>query len=448
MTKSVCIIGGGISGLTSALLLMKKGFGVRLFEISDEVGGNIKTESSDGFLIEKGPNSLLKTPRLVDLVDLLGLRGEVIEANPAANKRYVLQGGRLKPLPMGLKDFIVGDFFSRAAKFRLLGEPFVRSKAAENESVANFFARRLGCEVVERAVDPFISGIYAGDAARLSIEAAFPKLFAMERDHGSLFFGALRQKSEKADAAFPRMFSFSRGLRRLPEAIAAELGERIKTGCGVAAVSRNSGGRFTVTLENSESLAFDSVIISSPAAASAKMIDNIDAGLADELRSIDYPPVVVIHFGVRADKVGFVPDGFGFLVPGSERRKILGSLWNSAVFADRAPEGYYLFTTFAGGSRNPEIGELADDEVAEMVFEELRGIMKVAVRPEFTRITRWKKAIPQYQIGHAKVTRRIAEFENQNPGIYFCGNFYGGISIGDCVKSAYAAAERCQNRVR
>lgn len=448
MGKSVCIIGGGISGLTSALLLMKKGFDVRLFESSNEVGGNIKTESSDGFLIEKGPNSLLKTPRLVDLVNLLGLRGEVIKANPAAKKRYVLQSGRLKPLPMGLKDFVMGDFFSRGGKFRLLGEPFVRSKAAENESVADFFARRLGSEVVERAIDPFISGIYAGDAARLSIEAAFPKLFAMERDHGSLFWGALRQKSEKADPAFPRMFSFARGLRTLPETIAAELGENITTGCGVAAVFRNSDGRFTLTLENSENLAFDSVILASPAAASARMIESIDAGLAAELRKIDYPPVAVVHSGFRFDKVGFAPDGFGFLVPGSEKRSILGSLWNSAVFDNRAPEGYHLFTTFAGGSRNPNIGELSDSAVAAMVFEELRGIMDITGPPEFTRITRWKRAIPQYHVGYAKVTGRIAEFENRNAGMYFCSNFYGGISIGDCVKNAYAVADLCQNRLR
>ncbi|HBR56924.1 MAG TPA: protoporphyrinogen oxidase [Blastocatellia bacterium] len=442
MNRSVCIIGGGISGLTAGLLLKKKGFEVRLFERSDEVGGNIKSMSADGFLMEKGPNSLMKSPRLVDLIDLLDLRGEVMAANPSAKKRLVLQNGRLKPLPMGLKDFVLGDFFTRGAKFRLLREPFIRSKASGDESVADFFARRLGQEVVERAVDPFISGIYAGDPSKLSIEAAFPKLFTMERDYGSLLWGALRQKSERADASFPRMFSFRGGLRCLPDAIAADLGESITKGCGVKAVTRKPEGGFAVNFDAMESAEFDAVIISSPAAAASAMIDDMDSGLAGVLRSIAYSPVAVVHSGFRHDQVGFAPDGFGFLVPGGENRKILGSLWNSTVFDDRAPAGYHLFTTFVGGSRTSEALDQSDDEITETVLGELGGIMNLKGEPVFTQITRWTRAIPQYHIGYSSVTRRIADFEKINKGIFFCGNFYGGISIGDCVKNAYAIADK------
>lgn len=442
MNNSVCIIGGGISGLTAGLLLAKKGLDVRLFEKSGEVGGNIKTVTSGGFLIEKGPNSLLKSPRLVDLVDLLGLRADVVAANPAANNRYVLRNGRLNPLPMGLKDFVLGDFFTRGAKIRLLREPFVRSKAAEGESVADFFARRLGSEVVERAVDPFISGIYAGDATRLSIESAFPKMFQMERQHGSLFWGAIRQKSERAESSFPRTFSFRDGLRTLPEKIADELGDRVSLGRGVSVVTHMRGGGFMVELDNSEKLEFGAVILAAPAGATAAMVEGIDAALASDLRKIDYPPVAVVHMGFKADSIGFTPDGFGFLVPGGEKRRILGSLWNSTVFENRAPAGYHLFTTFVGGARSPEVFDLDDDAIAGTVFGELREIMEAKSEPIFTHITRWGKAIPQYNIGYPRTAARIAEFENSHPRMYFCGNFYGGISMGDCVKKAYSVAER------
>ncbi len=227
--KKICIIGGGISGLVAAFLLKNKGFEVTLFEKSERVGGNIQTVKIDDFLIEYAPNSLLKSPRLVDLIRELKLDAEVLAANPVNKKRYVLQNGKLKSLPMSIAKMATDDYFSLKARLRLLKEPFVRTKSPENESVAEFFERRLGREIVERAADPFIAGIYAGNPENLSVKAAFPRLYELEKNYGSLFVGSLRSKAEKADENFPRTFSFENGVQTLTDKLAENLGESVKT---------------------------------------------------------------------------------------------------------------------------------------------------------------------------------------------------------------------------
>ncbi|HEV8591231.1 MAG TPA: protoporphyrinogen oxidase, partial [Pyrinomonadaceae bacterium] len=256
MGKRVCIIGGGISGLTTAFLLHQKGLDITLFESSHEVGGNIQSEKKDGFLIEHGPNSLLRSSRIVDLVDSLELGEDVLPATASAKKRFVLIDGKLRALPTGLLSFIFGDFFSLRAKFRLLKEPFVGSSARENESVAEFFERRLGREILEKAADPFISGIFAGDPEQLSISEAFPSLVEYERQYGSLLLGAIRNKSEKADPNFPRSFTFQNGLRTLTGCIHERLSGRVRTGVPVTRIDRLENG-FRLITDNGEPEAFD-----------------------------------------------------------------------------------------------------------------------------------------------------------------------------------------------
>ena len=477
MTKKIGIIGGGISGLVAAFLLKNRGLEVVLFEKSAAVGGNIQTKSEDGFLYELGPNSLLKSPRLVDLIGLLGLDGEVLAANATAKKRYVLRGGRLKALPMSVLKMAAGDFLSFGAKMRLLKEPFIRSKAADDESVAEFFTRRLGGEIVTRAADPFIAGIYAGKPENLSIKSAFPSLYELEKNYGSLFFGALRSKSEKTPKDFPRTFSFLNGIQTLTDALAAKLGESIKTNTEVLKIEKLSDGKFSVwerkhpacnereSAKNNDAknhtaeefsppadsgdagrmpaLRFDAVIIATPAEAAANLTENLDADLSRLLREIYYPPVAMVFLGVKKDDLEKTLDGFGFLIPGSEKRKILGTVWNSAVFTGRAPDGFHLLTTFVGGTRDAEIFEKSDEDLFQIVESELGEILGLrADAPVFRRITRWRKAIPQYNVGYDKIEDAIENFEREMRGIFFCSNFYKGISVGDCVKNAFALAKR------
>jgi oxygen-dependent protoporphyrinogen oxidase len=437
--KKIAIIGGGISGLAAAFLLKNKGFEVALFEKSDRFGGNIQTVKIDGFLVEYAANSLLKSPRLVDLIKELNLESEVLTANPANKKRYVLQNGKLRALPMSIGKMAADGYFSAAAKLRLLKEPFVRSKSPKDESVAEFFERRLGREIVDKAADPFIAGIFAGAPEKLSVKAAFPRLYELERDYGSLLIGSLRSKSEKADAKFPRTFSFKNGIQTLTDKLVVTLGERVKTNTQVTRIEKNADQKIAVKTVSEENV-FDALIIATPSEAAANLIENFDADLTEKLENIYYPPIAMVFFGMKKEKIAFDFDGFGFLIPSLERRKILGTIWNSAVFENRAPDGYHLFTTFVGGARNAELFENSDEQLIETAFEELKSIVGLREAPEFTHIKRWRKAIPQYNLGYEKVENGIAKFETKNKGIYFCSSFYKGISVGDCVKNAYKTA--------
>jgi protoporphyrinogen/coproporphyrinogen III oxidase len=443
-THKIGIIGGGISGLTAAFLLKNKGFEVALFEKSERVGGNIQTVKIDGFLIEYAPNSLLKSPRLVDLIKAVKLESEVTAANAANKKRYVLRDGKLKSLPMTIAKMAASDYFSAKAKIRLLKEPFVRTKSPENESVAEFFERRLGREIVERAADPFIAGIYAGNPENLSVKGAFPRLYELEKEYGSLLLGLLRSKTEKADENFPRTFSFANGVQTLTDKLAENLGESIRTNVKVERIEKLSDGKWCVLTESDENI-FDNLVISTPAESAAELIENLDANLSAQLKQIYYPPIAMIFFGVKKESLAQNLDGFGFLVPSAEQRQILGTIWNSAVFENRAPDGYHLLTTFIGGARNAEIYQESDDELFAIVFEELKDILGLREKPAFMHIKRWRRAIPQYELGYERLEKSIEDFEKKSRGVFFCSNFYKGISVSDCVKNSYATASEISN---
>lgn len=438
--QKICIIGGGISGLAAAFLLKKKGFEVTLFEKSERVGGNIQTAKIDGFLIEYAPNSLLKSPRLVDLIRELKLEGQVLAANPFNKKRYVLREDKLRSLPMSIVKMATSDYFSLKARFRLLKEPFVRTKSHKDESVAEFFERRLGREIVERAADPFIAGIYAGNPENLSVKSAFARLFELEEKYGSLFIGSLLSKTEKADKDFPRIFSFENGVQALTNKLAENLGESVKTTTEVTQIEKKSDEKWLVKTDSGEAV-FDALIISTPAGTAARLVENVDANLSKQLKNIFYPPVAMVYFGIKKEYVKQNLDGFGFLIPSSEKRKILGTIWNSSVFENRSPAGFHLLTNFVGGARNAELFEKSDEELFEIVYEELKDILGLQKKPEFIHIKRWRKAIPQYVLDYEQTAKSIASFENEHENIYFCSNFYKGISVGDCVKNAYKIAE-------
>jgi len=433
MGKHVAVIGGGISGLTTAYLLKRKGFDVTVFEGSDTIGGNVQTIQRNGYTIEQGPNSLLRSPRLVELVKALKLEDKVLPAAESAQKRYILSGGKLEA--MGPKSFVNG-YFSLKTIFGLVCEPFVRSKSPENESVAEFVSRRIGSEFLDKAIDPFVSGVYAGDPGNLSMRSAFPKLYEMERDYGSLIMGSVRRKTEKPDPTFPSTFSFRGGLKTLINTIGKEIGDGIKLSAPVSEID-GSDGRFRVSGEE-----FDAVVISTPSFVAADLINSRDAYLAKLLVDVNYPPVAVVVLGFRSEAIGAKLDGFGFLIPSKENRPILGTLYHSAVFPERSPDGFELLMTFVGGVRSGDkLDAMSDDELRSVVLGELRDILHLKGEPQFEHIKRWKKAIPQYRIGYEEVTKACTEFEKTNRGVYFCSNFYRGISIGDCVKNAFETAD-------
>ena len=437
----VAVIGGGISGLTTAFLLKRKGVDVTLFEATEIVGGNVQTIQKDGYTIEQGPNSLLKSPRLVDLVRMLGLEGQVIAANPEAQKRYILWHGKLEA--MGPKSFING-YFGPKTLFALAREPFVRSKSPLHESVAEFVTRRLNSEFLDKAIDPFVSGVYAGDPNDLSMRSAFPKLYEMERDFGSLIMGTIRRNVEKADPNFPKTFSFRGGLKTLMQKLASEIGDEVRISTTVEKIETVDGGRFHVNDED-----FDAVVISTPAWVASDLMRNRDPELSETLAGVNYPQVAVAVTAFKSENIGKKLDGFGFLIPSKEKRPILGTLFHSAVFPERAPAGYQLMMTFIGGVRDDgNLDRLSDEDVKSLVTGQLNELLSVKGRPEFFHLKRWKRAIPQYRVGYENVTAACATFEKQNPGLYFCSNFYRGISMGDCVKNAFQTADDVEKFLR
>ena len=452
MTRSfdsgVIVVGGGISGLASAWGLQQRGASVLLLETGPRAGGTIGSTRENGCVLESGPNSALETTPLIGrLLDELGISGERINANAAARKRYVLRDGRLAALPMSPPAFLATPLFSARAKLRLLREPFVGRGAPEREeSVAEFVRRRLGAEFLDYAINPFVAGVYAGDPEKLSVSAAFPRLHELEQGHGSLIRGLLlgarkrAGKPEKSRRSAP-MFAFRDGMQTLTDAIARRL-VHLELGAQVIAVATEDGGyRLTVAgADGQRKFSARAVVLAVPAYAAAPLVAPLAPGAAGALERIYYPPVAVVVAAYRRSAVAHPLDGFGFLIPERERRRLLGTIFSSSLFDDRAPRELVLLTSFVGGMRQPELAQLGEREIAGIVEAENAELLGIAGRAQFVKVTRWARAIPQYTLGHAARIAQLDEAERKLPGLFFCANYRGGVAIGDCIKAADHAA--------
>ncbi|MBV9240858.1 MAG: protoporphyrinogen oxidase [Acidobacteria bacterium] len=436
--KRVAVIGAGISGLCVAYRAQMAGATVTLFDASDRVGGNIHTVTNGPYTYEHGPNSLMANGEIFELIAELGLDGKIVATKPAAKTRYILRDGKPMALPGSIAQGLTTRAFSIGGRLRILKEPFISSKTTPAESVYEFIERRIGREMADYAIDPFVSGIYAGDPRRLSLTNAFPKFHNLEATSGSLIKGALFGKKLPAKPVpdgSPRMFSFKRGMQTLVDGIAENLTDlRLQT--PVESFVKHNGN-FTVNGEK-----FDGVAICTPARATAKFVEKINDGAAKEIADVYYPPIAVVYASYKKTRVGVPPDGFGILIPGVEKRDILGALFSSSVFDGRAPEDEHLFTIFIGGSRRPELCDRDDGKIIELATSELASIMRITGAPVFTDIKRWERSIPQYNIGYEKVTTAVETIQDKNSGLVICSNFYKGIAVGECVKNSITAAER------
>ena len=442
----VVVIGAGISGLSLAHYLRRRGIDVNLLECDDRAGGKIQTHRHGNFLVESGPNSLLETsPLLSELIADLGIEQEQIFTQRLAKNRYVAREGVLHPLPLHPAALIGSRLFSTRAKLRLLREPFVHPRlAGEEESLAAFVERRLGREFLEYAVDPFVAGIFAGTPEKLGVESAFPKLFALEKKYGSLIKGALlggreRRKREGTSKQKARMFAFRQGMGTLVDSLVAGVGDSLQLDVKVREIEEAEDG-YAVAVEDrsrawrvrARCLAF-----AIPAHAYADLSFRFDFPLRTALSRITYPPVSIVFFGYDNPPGGRVLDGFGCLIPRRENRQILGTIWNSSLFPGRAPERGVALTTFVGGSRQPQVAMLEDDELVDLVRDELQDLLGIGGHPQEVQVIRWPRAIPQYGLKHGDLTAKLAAFEELHPGIYFSGNFRNGISAPDCVEQSH-----------
>jgi len=447
---SVIVIGGGISGLSTAFWLKQNGVNVTILEKSNRAGGTIKTDSENGYLVEYGPNSALETTPLINkLINELGISGEKVAASKQSNKRYILKNGQLYALPMGPISFLSTRLFSVSAKLRLFKEPFIKSKSHPKETIAEFTERRLGREFLDYAINPFVAGVFAGNPETLNVKTAFPKLYELEQDYGSLIGGSIksarkRKKSKEKSKQSAGTFSFKNGMQILTDSLLNGLKEEIKLNCDIKAICRSSSEKgisydveFNLNGEHKH-ISSDAIVVSAPSDSASKLVAAIDSSLSSVIENVHYPPVNVVFMGFKNSNIGFHLDGFGYLIPAKENRKILGTLWNSILFKGRAPEGFQALTSFVGGSRSPELTEKSDDELIDVVLREMNSIMGVEGKPDFVKIIRWERAIPQYNNSYVETFDEIERSMKQNPGLFICSNYYRGISVGDCIKNADA----------
>ncbi len=446
----VLVIGGGLTGLATAFYLKERGAAVAVLESASAAGGVIATRRRDGALIEAGPNSTLDTTPLINaLLDRLGIRDKRSDADAVASTRFIVRGGKLVALPASPGAFFTTRAFSLGAKLALLREPFVgRAPAGTEESIAAFVRRRLGNEFLDYAIDPFVSGVYAGDPDDISVPAAFPRLHALEQKYGSLIKGQIkgarerRANAEKAKNA-AGSFSFRAGMQTLTDALASAVG-RVETGVTVTRIASVAGGGFRVE-GTQNGVAFvrtaKAVVLAAPAYASAALVREIAPGAVASLDAIDYAPIAIAASCYRRSDVGHALAGFGFLVPKKERRRVLGSLFSSSMFEGRAPDGCVLLTTFVGGKRQPELAAKADAKIAAIVHEELASLVNANAPPQWTEIMRWQKAIPQYTLGHLGRIAAIEAAEKSAPGLFLRGSYRDGVSVGDRIKAAQANAD-------
>jgi len=441
VTRRVVVIGGGISGLAAAHALAGGGLEILLLEASDRAGGVIRTETRDGFLLELGPNTVRAAPELWRLVETLGLAPAVLLADARA-PRYVDFGGALRPVPMSPAALLTTTLLSPAGKLRLLLEPFRPRGGSPAESVRDFFARRLGPEVADRLIEPFVGGVYAGRADRLSASAAFTAPVAWEREHGSLLRGALAARSARPrTASLPRgLVSFRGGLQTLPTALAVSLGARFRAGAAVEELAPDRGG-WLVRAAGGEHRA-DAVILAVPAHRAAGLVSGFAPQAARALGGIPQPPVAVLHLAWHASALRRPLEGFGHLVAPASDRRILGAVWSSGLFPGRAPADMALLTVFLGGSRDPSALDLSDEELIAAATRDLEAQGLVRGEPRALRVTRWPSAIPQYEPGHEDRVAALAREEALWPGLAFAGNYREGVSVADAIRSGLGAAAR------
>lgn len=458
--KKAIVVGGGISGLATAYLLGEKArregidLEVALVEKDARLGGKIWSIKADGYLCEWGPNGFLDNkPQTLDLCRELGADKVLLRSNDNARKRFIYSGGILNRLPENGPSFLKSKLISWPGKLRLAMEPLA-AKAPEgvDETLAQFGRRRLGDEALRKLIAPMVSGIFAGNPETMSLKSCFPRIAELESEYGGLIMAMMKLAKKKkkdiaegkvvASAAGPGgvLTSFRDGIQSLTDITAGKIGGTLTTGSGAVALRKGNSAPWRLSTEAGDMEA-DAVIFATPAYATAELL----AGAADDmsavLREIPYSTMTVVCFGYERDRIEHDLNGFGYLIPKEEGKSILGTLWDSSIFENRAPAGKVLLRSMMGGACFPEYIKLSDEEVTRRVREDLKTIMGIKEAPEFVRIFRHEKAIPQYTVGHAKRLDALAEKSVAYPGLFLTGNSYRGIGLNDCVAAAIRAAD-------
>jgi oxygen-dependent protoporphyrinogen oxidase len=467
-------VGGGTAGLSAAYALTRArrdGAAVEmaLFEARDRLGGVIRTERMEGFVIEGGPDSFLaEKPEAAALARELGLGDQLLGSNDSQRRTYILHRGRLVPLPDGLMllvptrlwPMVTTPLIPLAGKVAMAAEWFRSPPSSQvpDESVASFVQRHFGEAMVENIVEPLLAGVYGGDCRQLSVRSVLPRFWEMERRYGSLSRATLRARRERIRAAeaarrsgdpsrhqpLPLFMTLRDGLEQIISALAQKLeNSQIQLGRRVISLEppRRPGEAYTIRLDNGSACEAEAVVLAMPAHECAKLISPFNASLAARLGEIPYSSSMTVSLAYDRGARELLPAGFGFLVPRKEKRRLMACTFVHTKFNHRAPEGKALVRCFLGGWGDPEVLSLSDPEAVALVRRELQAILNFSPEPLFSRVHRWPFSMAQYVVGHAERVHAIeAELENL-PGLFLAGNAYSGIGISDCARTGRVAAE-------
>jgi len=465
-TDRVVVIGGGLSGLTAAYRIAGRGRDARrpvevvLLEGKDRTGGVIWTDRVDGFTLEGGPDSFITNkPWAVDLCKSLGLADDLIGTDPRHRRSFVVRDGRLLPVPEGfvlmapsrIGPMLTSPVLSLKGKLRMLLD-LVKPRGDQegDESLASFVKRRLGREAFERLVQPLVGGIYTADPNELSVRATLPQFLTMEKNHGSLILGAMRQARQSrwaeknaSGARYGMFVTPADGMDTLTGALEAALPPgSVRTGTAVRRVSRGTGASpWVVELLDGPPIEADAVVLATEAHASARLLDTVDPGLALQLRAIPYASSVIVNVAYPRDRVAHPLDGFGAVVPAVEKRSILAVSFSSVKFPRRAPAGTVLMRVFVGGATQPELFDRDDEEIKSLVRAELYELLGARGEPLLVEVGRHPRAMPQYTLGHLDRVAAIRRQAAMHPRLILAGNAFEGVGIPDAVRAAEQAAD-------
>ncbi len=457
----IAIIGAGISGLATAYAIEHQAkqaeFDVETLVVEKEprTGGKILSIKDDGFLCEWGPNGFLDNkPMTLDFCHQLQIDQQLLRSDDNARKRFIYSDRTLHQLPENGFSFLKSKLISWPGKFRLAGEMVIPKRQNEkDETLAEFGRRRLGSEALDKLISPMVSGIFAGDPETMSLKSCFPRIYELEQEYGGLIKAMLKLAKKKraevkagkavASAAGPGgvLTSFSGGIQELTAGVAAALAGKILTGNGVQQIEQKEDG-FFLNLEDGQQLEVDMVVTAAPAYAVANMLDQLNDKSSTLLRQIPYATMNVICFGYQREQISFDLNGFGYLIPKAEGCNTLGTLWDSSIFSNRAPEGMVLLRSMMGGAANSAAIDFSEDQVKARTMDDLTQIMGIESEPDFVKIFRHRHAIPQYTRGHAQRLQELEESLQGSPDLILTGNAFYGVGLNDCVHAANQAATK------
>ncbi|AQG81127.1 protoporphyrinogen oxidase [Spirosoma montaniterrae] len=428
------IIGAGISGLTLAFELQQRGIPYQIWEASDQAGGYIRSRRDGPYLRELGPNSLLGDADLLAWLDGLSLTPELVFANPVSKARFIFRNGQYRALPSGPPSLLFGNFFSWKTKWAMFREPANRTTSPPGETLAAFFRRRFTDEIVDYALGPFVAGIYAGDPEHLLVSETFPLLLAYEREYGSVLRGLIKNQSATGRR---QSFSFREGMQTLPNALTARL-ENLSLKTPITEIERVGNGWRVQSVQGIETV--DRLVLAVGTDAAARLVAPHTPGLTDALHGVSYPPMTAVHSAYKRADVQHPLNGFGGLNPHVEGRFCAGHIWSSSIFSGRCPADEVLFTTFVGGTQSARNAQQPDEILLANVHRELAESFGIrANAPTFRAVYRWERAIPQYDEAIVAVKHQVDALAGQN--LFVCANWYGGVSLADCIGKGRRLAE-------